>query len=71
MKKIHLVCVLAYMLISTFSLAQTTTLLNFAGTTNGSYPNGSLVSDGTFLYGMTYGGGINDEGTIFKIGLPL
>ncbi len=34
---------------------------------NGSYPNGNLISDGTFLYGMTYGGGINVLGTIFKI----
>jgi len=42
-------------------------LLDFDGTTNGSYPYGSLISDGTFLYGMTYGGGTNDLGTIFKI----
>lgn len=42
-------------------------LLDFVGITNGSYPRGSLISDGTFLYGMTEGGGANDIGTIFKI----
>ncbi len=44
-----------------------TKLLDFAGATNGSYPYGSLISDGTFLYGMTYNGGTNGDGTIFKI----
>jgi uncharacterized repeat protein (TIGR03803 family) len=42
-------------------------LLDFAGTTNGSNPWGSLISDGTFLYGMTFGGGSNSMGTVFKI----
>ena len=42
-------------------------LLDFAGTTNGRGPRGSLFSDGTFLYGMTYQGGTNSLGTIFKI----
>jgi uncharacterized repeat protein (TIGR03803 family) len=43
-------------------------LLDFAGTANGSTPNGSLISDGTFLYGITREGGINNNaGTIFKI----
>jgi uncharacterized repeat protein (TIGR03803 family) len=42
-------------------------LIDFAGVTNGQYPNGSLFSDGTFLYGMTSGGGTNNVGTIFKI----
>ena len=44
-----------------------TKLLDFTGTTNGSSPYGSLIFDGTYLYGMTYNGGINDLGTIFKI----
>ena len=44
-----------------------TVLFNFAGTSNGSYPYGSLFSDGTFLYGMTQYGGTNLSGTIFKI----
>jgi uncharacterized repeat protein (TIGR03803 family) len=42
-------------------------LLDFAGTSNGSYPKGSLISDGTFLYGMTSDGGANGLGTLFKI----
>lgn len=44
-----------------------TILLNFTGLTNGTYPQGSLISDGIFLYGMTAQGGTNDYGTIFKI----
>lgn len=44
-----------------------TKLLDFAGT-NGCLPFASnLLSDGTFLYGVTGGGGANDHGTIFKI----
>lgn len=42
-------------------------LLDFAGITNGSAPRGSLLFDGTFLYGMTSTGGTNNFGTIFKI----
>ncbi len=42
-------------------------LLDFAGTTNGSNPNGDLISVGTFLYGTTVNGGANNFGTIFKI----
>jgi uncharacterized repeat protein (TIGR03803 family) len=34
---------------------------------NGSNATGSLISDGVFLYGMTYGGGVNGYGTVFKI----
>jgi uncharacterized repeat protein (TIGR03803 family) len=44
-----------------------TKLLDFAGATNGSYPLGSLIFDGSSLYGMTAGGGTNNIGTIFKI----
>lgn len=42
-------------------------LLDFAGALNGKYPAGSLLFDGTFLYGMTLNGGLNDLGVIFKI----
>lgn len=42
-------------------------LMDFAGVVNGGGPFGSLISDGTYLYGMTYGGGTNDYGTIFRI----
>lgn len=44
-----------------------TKLLDFAGTANGNIPMGSLISDGTFLYGMTQEGGANRFGTLFKI----
>ena len=59
-------------LITAFNLcnqcyAQYTKLLDFSGTTNGELPQGSLISDGTFLYGMTSQGGTNDMGVIFKI----
>ena len=47
--------------------AQYTKLLDFAGTANGANPGGDLISDGTFLYGMTYYGGTNDWGVVFKI----
>ncbi len=43
-----------------------TRLLDFDGTASGSRPYGSLISDGTFLYGMTGYGGTNSYGTIFK-----
>lgn len=42
-------------------------LLDFSGTANGSTPYGTLISDGIFLYGMTYQGGSNNNGVIFKI----
>ena len=44
-----------------------TVLYNFSGITDGSAPQGSLVYDGTFLYGTTSLGGLNHMGTIFKI----
>jgi uncharacterized repeat protein (TIGR03803 family) len=44
-----------------------TKLLDFDGSNNGSYPSNSLISDGTFLYGMTTSGGANNFGTIFRI----
>jgi uncharacterized repeat protein (TIGR03803 family) len=44
-----------------------TRLLDFSDTINGSNPFGSLISDGTFLYGMTALGGLHARGTIFKI----
>lgn len=44
-----------------------TRVFNFDRTVSGARPNGSLISDGTFLYGMTSEGGANNEGTIFKV----
>ncbi len=47
--------------------AQYTKLLDFTGLANGRAPMGSLISDGTFLYGMIPLGGTDDMGVIFKI----
>lgn len=44
-----------------------TELLDFDNALNGSNPYGSLISDGIYLYGMTYLGGVSNSGTIFKI----
>ncbi len=49
------------------SFSQCTKLLDFAGVTNGRNPTGSLLSEGSFLYGLTPAGGSNNLGTIFKI----
>lgn len=40
---------------------------NFANTTQGQYPMGTLYFDGTYLYGTTYAGGGGDTGSFFKI----
>ncbi|MBS1487991.1 MAG: gliding motility-associated C-terminal domain-containing protein [Bacteroidetes bacterium] len=44
-----------------------TKLFDFSSSSGGYNPNGSLISDGTFLYGTTYYGGTNGYGTYFKI----
>jgi uncharacterized repeat protein (TIGR03803 family) len=41
-------------------------IYDFAGLTTGRAPRGDLISDGTFLYGMTTHGGTNDLGVVFK-----
>src|ERR1035437_713534 len=46
--------------------AQYADLFDFNGT-NGNQPSGDLISDGTYLYGMTGAGGTNNMGVIFKI----
>ena len=52
MKKLCFFCTLAYLLFSISSSAHYTKLLNFKGSTNGNFTFGSLISGGTFLYGM-------------------
>lgn len=52
--------------ITAFANAQYTKLLDF-NVTNGHEPQGDLILDGTFLYGMTSSGGTNNDGVIFKI----
>jgi hypothetical protein len=53
-----------------YSHSQYTKLLDFDGS-NSTPPFGSLVSDGTYLYGMTERGWVNDLGVIFKLGKNL
>ena len=43
-----------------------TTLHSFAGTSDGMYPNGSLILSGSTLYGMASQGGANAGGVIFS-----
>ena len=57
---------ISYCLLTDQSHAQIDTFKNFNGI-NGSQPNGSLISDDTYLYGMTYDGGIYGKGNVFKI----
>lgn len=65
MKKIFLliICIVP----AIFMNAQYTKLLDFAGVSNGKNPYGDVISDGTFLYGMTNLGGANNDGVIFKV----
>jgi uncharacterized repeat protein (TIGR03803 family) len=42
-------------------------LRDLPGTPEACYPKGSLISDGTYLYGTTEMGGTNDLGTLFRI----
>lgn len=42
-------------------------LFDFDGETFGKWPNGALITDGNYLFGITFGGGINHQGTVFKI----
>jgi uncharacterized repeat protein (TIGR03803 family) len=42
-------------------------ILDFDCITKGCGPLGSLLSDGTFLYGMTQHGGVNGFGTVFRV----
>jgi len=44
-----------------------TNLLDFDGTTHGSYPQGSLTLSGDVLFGMTFSGGSLSRGCVFKI----
>ena len=51
------------------SWAQVSVLHEFnGGTDDGENPYGDLAISGSTLYGMTYWGGDNGKGTIFKIG---
>ena len=47
-------------------VGQITTIHSFINSTGG-HSTSSLYYDGTYLYGMTYGGGTNEIGTVFKV----
>lgn len=60
------------LLISLFALtanAQYTKLFDFSVPAVGSQPSGPLITDGTWLYGTTYSGGLNNYGIVYKIKL--
>jgi uncharacterized repeat protein (TIGR03803 family) len=59
------VLIIGHCLLTNFANAQLNTVLTFTSTN--SSPMGSLISDGTNLYGMTSGGGANNQGTVFKV----
>jgi gliding motility-associated-like protein/uncharacterized delta-60 repeat protein len=67
------VAILIFIQVVGFTLpasAQYTKILDFTGsvgTANGGEPANNLFFDGTYLYGLTRRGGVNDLGTIFKI----
>ena len=46
-----------------------TKMHDFGASNDGKNPRGSLISDGTFLYGTTREGGVSNKGTLFKIGI--
>lgn len=48
-----------------------TILYNFAGSPDGSFPNGGLARDGNgILYGVTFGGGTSGWGAVFSLTPP-
>jgi uncharacterized repeat protein (TIGR03803 family) len=47
--------------------AQLTRLYDFDAENDLKYPKGDVVTDGTWLYGLTTSGGTNSLGTVFKI----
>ncbi|MCW3082875.1 MAG: hypothetical protein JWP12_241 [Bacteroidetes bacterium] len=69
MKKIlsvSLIVIIAILGLCSHSYAQYTKLYDF-DSINGRFPQGSLVADGNYLYGMATVGGADNVGTIFKI----
>ena len=65
--KNKILCLIGGLTIVFSSFSQFSSLYNFPIPSEGETPIGSLISDGTFLYGMSKTGGTNGAGTIFKI----
>src|SRR5687767_2971811 len=57
----------AFLLMPSLTFSQYTTIYNFPGGNDPNSTFGSLISDGTYLYGMSEAGGWNSVGTVFKI----
>jgi uncharacterized repeat protein (TIGR03803 family) len=55
-----------FLIIPFTNIAQYTVVKEFGGS-DGQWPKGTLVLDNTLLYGTTSDGGMNDNGTIFKV----
>ena len=68
MKKITLITALFSLLMFSDVFAEFSLLHTFSGQPTGmKNPYGSLIQDGSTLYGMTRNGGATDEGGIFKV----
>lgn len=62
------------LLFSVNTQAQFTKMMDFHNyeyANNESNPYGNIISDGTFLYDLSWLGGINDRGSVFKIQMKL
>ena len=44
-------------------------MYNFGNNTGSKYPQGYLITDGTFVYGTTHHDGANGKGTVYKVNL--
>ena len=64
-------CILVLIAFAGNTQAEVTVLHEFiGGVDDGAYPHGSVISDGTWLYGMSHGGGNidgSDYGVIFRV----
>ncbi len=68
MKFRNTVCLLAVVLSAAHLSAQTLTLLHpFANTPDGANPRSGVIWNSNMLYGTTYNGGTNSDGTIFRL----
>lgn len=63
----HVIIAFVLVLGLTNTNAQFASLLSFDGATTGSKPQGSLIADEQWLYGMSTYGGSNNMGTVFKV----
>lgn len=70
-QKTFLFCYAAVVCFSITAHEHNAKLLDFAGFTNGGRPYGSLISNGTFLYGMTAYGSTNHLEVVFKYALQV